>query len=799
MALVMVGSVLPVYAAGTGSADATLMVRPYTGIPPNAAAGFAAVPTTTEGQVRLNWTAPAVFAGTSLDSYQVRIQTYPVSDAGSLAAWWDAGTGGLVQGLYGESPGAGVVRVLGPPGSDHSVSLFPGATYYFGVRSADDVGLNRNFWSSISTAAAVSPLDTAPSTPSGLAATAQANSVSLSWTALSSAQRGLDFDRYRLYRSTQSGGPFTSLTTTTLTTFTDSAVVIGRSYFYRITAFDLGAPGSPGTVLESPQSAEASSTVALPVPTNFAGAALSETSITWSWDLVAGATNYRLHDDPSGTLIAALDDPTASWIETGLSTNTAYSRRMRAANDDSVSAASSVVTRYTHAAAPSGLTVPDQGANTITLSWSGNGNPASTSYDVERSLNGTSFAQVLIVGTTTAIDTGLTPSTTYYYRVRAFNGDSIATTYSATVIARTSATRIRPQQVQTVWGTYNTSDRSLTIEWRGVTRNELGQAETIDHYVVGRSDTLLGPVTQSTIVPGGTTSFRQTVGNNIYYYRVSAVSVGGAVALPSDTIDSSTQANRIVVADEDVASRILVPQSMTLELLAANNRYGEDLLIVPSRRTQDESDTTLRSYDFVVRTASTGRDIPNFSFTQPVATVRLGYGSASASVGSPSFRNGAPATNDSAGALINVEFLSLYWFNGAEYVRVGATVLISDQSLYVQARSLGRYQVRAQRVSSAFALTRGSPYPRIITPNAADNRRVFFFFDNPDGDDVVGTIYDIRGAKIRELRVNDQSPTPSSLVWDGKDDRGTVVRAGVYLYKIKAGKESVTGSVVVAR
>src|SRR5436190_3963863 len=127
MALVMLGSVCPVNAAGTGTADAVLSVRANTGIPPDTVGALTGTPSTVEGQVLLSWTAPNVAAGTALDSYEVRIQTYPVTTPAALSTWWDSSTGSLIQGFYGESPGAAVSRTFGPAGSDHSVSLFPGS------------------------------------------------------------------------------------------------------------------------------------------------------------------------------------------------------------------------------------------------------------------------------------------------------------------------------------------------------------------------------------------------------------------------------------------------------------------------------------------------------------------------------------------------------------------------------------------------------------------------------------------------------------------------------------------------
>jgi fibronectin type 3 domain-containing protein len=778
----------PLFAAA--QVDTSLSVRPFAGVPPSAAGSFVASPTASEGQVQLNWTAPSVMAGSALDSYQVRVQTYPVSDVGTAAAWWSTNTGAFVQGLYGELPGAAVVRTLGPNGSDHPISLFPGATYYFGVRSADDVGVTRDFWSAIATSAAVSPVDAAPGTPAGLSATAGATDIALSWTALSTPQRGPDFDRYRLYRSTQSGGTFAFLGATTSTNFTDSSANMGVRYYYRVTGIDLGSPGSPGLALEGPPSAEATAAIALSPPGSLTGVPLSTSEIGWSWPLVPGATAYSIATS-ANVVLQTLNDPATSWTEVGLSTNTAYSRKILASNDASSSTYSSAVTRYTHAAAPAAVAMTSRTSNSITLTWSAEGNPASTSYGVERSPDGVSFTQVLLIASTTGQDVGLTPSTTYHYRVRAFNGDSVPSAYSAVTMAQTGVTLIQPLPPQTVWG--DLEDNTFTLHWRPVTRNESGQVETIARYIIERADSLLGTVNQTFQVAPGVTTFSDSTGGRSYYYRIKAVSTGGAESDWSDTVDSSPQVNRIIVAPDDVSSRVTLPRAMSLELLAQNNTYGDDLVVVPIRQAAQENAETLRAYNFVVRRASNAEDVPNFSFSQPVLLVRVAYGPPASSVVSTL---GNTSAAPSAGA---VNLVYLYWYNGADFVRVGGTVLLAEQTLEIATRNLGRYEARVVRLPNGFALTRGSPYPRVITPNASDNRRVFFFFDNPSDAPVSGVIYDLRGAKIRELSVNSLSPTPNSLVWDGKTEDGTVVRAGVYLYKITAGKESVTGTVVVAR
>jgi len=76
------------------------------------------------------------------------------------------------------------------------------------------------------------------------------------------------------------------------------------------------------------------------------------------------------------------------------------------------------------------------------------------------------------------------------------------------------------------------------------------------------------------------------------------------------------------------------------------------------------------------------------------------------------------------------------------------------------------------------------------------NDRAFFFFETTDAS-ADGKIYDLNSAFVASMK-----PGPvqdASFVWDGKDSSGHVVPMGVYLYKVAIGKESVTGTIVVAR
>ena len=178
-------------------------------------------------------------------------------------------------------------------------------------------------------------------------------------------------------------------------------------------------------------------TLTVPAPTGLHGTALDVADISWAWNPVAGASSYNVYPasnpvSPIATMV------TPAWTEAGLSTNIAYGVQVTAVIQTFESVLSPGVTVYTLAAVPT-IPVPSQVAfSSFTITWTGNQNPPTTPFEVSISSVST-FATAVSTPIAFAADfTSLTtsfinllPGTTYYFRIRAQNGDGFASAFSA--------------------------------------------------------------------------------------------------------------------------------------------------------------------------------------------------------------------------------------------------------------------------------------------------------------------------------------------------------------------------------
>ena len=188
-------------------------------------------------------------------------------------------------------------------------------------------------------------------------------------------------------------------------------------------------------------------------------------------------------------------------------------------------------------AAPSGLNATATGTTSISLGWIDNaGNE--DGFQVERSMSSTGpFAQIASVGAnvTNHNDTGLSPGTTYYYRVRAFNTVGLSG-YSNIASATTQVPA--PAAPSDLMATLNGSSR-IDLSWTDNSSNEEGFR--IERSVNGGGFSFL--VNVGADVTGH--ADQGLAGGTTYAYRVRAFNSGG----PSPWSNTATKTTPSVYTD----------------------------------------------------------------------------------------------------------------------------------------------------------------------------------------------------------------------------------------------------------
>jgi hypothetical protein len=201
---------------------------------------------------------------------------------------------------------------------------------------------------------------------------------------------------------------------------------------------------------------------------------------------------------------------------------------VRAYNTGGNSAYSNTASATTIPAAPANLTATAASLSQIDLSWSDNsGNE--TGFKIERSIDGTTFAEIASVGAnvTTYTDTGLNESTKYYYKVRAHNsgGDSeysniaSATTAAPAAPSVLTAAPASSSSVDLSWTDNSNDETQFKIERSDDAGISFTQIATVGANVTTYTDTGLTPLTTYTYQVRSS----NLVGDSSYSNTASAV------------------------------------------------------------------------------------------------------------------------------------------------------------------------------------------------------------------------------------------------------------------------------------
>ena len=413
--------------------------------------------------------------------------------------------------------------------------LTTGKTYYFKVKSYCTGGAT-TLYSSTSTAKSGVPMPVAK-TPK--VTSASYNSLKISWSAATSA------NGYYIYRATSATGTYAYIGSTTSTSKTDTGLVTGKTYYYKVKAYHTESSGkryySAATTAVSGKPIPA-----LPVTT---GSMVSQNSIKVNWTGVTGAHGYVIYNvtnpytEPMGMQKLATASSTArTYTLTNLRPNEHYDLVVVAYHTENG------VNVYSFAYCQS-VEFWTMGAPTVSAKMNAFGEPVVEwsrlvsvdkyelwRYDSSKPAEG--YVLVLSTyGTTSDIqsyqDETAHPNATYTYRVRAYQTHDAKKIYCSFGYS----SPFTPTLAAPTIDTFVAYDGSIDVTWKDV--------YDATNYIVERSTDGINFEQVGTV--GNTyATYEHYYDSNfeagqVYYYRVLAFYQTTTYSSPYSNIDEITK------------------------------------------------------------------------------------------------------------------------------------------------------------------------------------------------------------------------------------------------------------------
>ena len=356
------------------------------------------------------------------------------SSYGGIGLTWNAVPNAATYSVYrgtssGGESGTAIASVGASSTGYTDSSVTSGTTYYYKVAAA-----TANGGGAQSNEASALDGSSGPPAPSELNAVGETGQVALIWSPVSGAVG------YVLYRGTAvnthgAAGPLSLIQSgLTGTTYTDTGVVNGQLYQYKVAAVSANGLGFlSNSAYATPGTTQPAGPIGLTVR-------YSVGYLILSWTAVTGANGYNVYRGTSsggeGTVpIASTSSSTVTYSDGSIVGGTTYYYEVTADTASGESARSNEASGSETAplSAPTTL-VATPGATQITLNWTTV--PAATSYNIFRTTATTASTYLASSSTPSYVDTAVTSGAWYGYTVNAVDaaGQSGSSPYATATV-----------------------------------------------------------------------------------------------------------------------------------------------------------------------------------------------------------------------------------------------------------------------------------------------------------------------------------------------------------------------------
>ncbi|MDD2752229.1 MAG: fibronectin type III domain-containing protein, partial [Candidatus Omnitrophica bacterium] len=423
----------------------------------------------------------------------------------------------------------------------------PGTTYYFSIRAFK--GVNFSGYSNII------PV-TVLAAPSDLSAQAVSSTeIDLTWRANANTLTG-----FKLERSTSPSSGFAEIAVTgvNITTYNNSGLTAGTTYYYRVRAFNTGGYSDYSNIVSI------TTPVLLAAPSNLTSYSLGK-RVVLSWvDNSTDETGFKIERRQLGadfSLIATVAASIKTYTDSdpAITEGTNYDYRVYAYRGSNKSAYSNTST-VPVIVRPADLTAGAISGNQVNLAWRDNSNNEAGFRIIRGSDLSLPFTVIATLGanTTSYSDTGLTPNTKYYYLVYAFIGNSYSEYTNYGIVTTTPTVPAAPKNLTVVPIPATGTTDQVKLDWQSDSTDvdefliELSYESAAANFIqIGTAVGTARTISWYGRFPDNTTS----------YYRVRA----------RNSVGYSGYSNVVSIVTHNEPVLPLAPTNLTATVINANN------------------------------------------------------------------------------------------------------------------------------------------------------------------------------------------------------------------------------------